>query len=165
MVEPLYQSPSFDGVLPSLAFLQVFMWTFPRLVISEWRRGQWINWACRAEFLDTIVCLLTSVILWETKVNSCCAEPSLRSCGARARASSRRTDLGYVCRPRREDLPHRCPHGGSGTCSAADVSRCRDYSLSLFFCFFSILQLHGSKCGNTGYIKSNFLFFTHCRWF
>lgn len=24
MVEPLYQSPSFDGVLPSLVFLQVF---------------------------------------------------------------------------------------------------------------------------------------------
>lgn len=29
MVEPLYQSPSFDGVLPSLVFLQVFMCMFP----------------------------------------------------------------------------------------------------------------------------------------
>lgn len=52
------------------------------------------------------------------KVISCCAEPSLSSGGTRARASSWRTGLGYVRCARREDLPHRCAHGGSGTSSA-----------------------------------------------
>lgn len=46
-----------------------------------------------------------------------CAEPSLCSGGTCARASPWRTYPGYVCCTRREDLPHRCPHGGSGTSS------------------------------------------------
>lgn len=43
------------------------------------------------------------------------AEPSIRCCGPRARSPSWRTDLRYVCCSRREDLPHRCPHGRPGT--------------------------------------------------
>lgn len=49
------------------------------------------------------------------KVMSCCVEPSLCSCGTRARAPPWRADLGYVCCTWREDLPHCCPHGGPGT--------------------------------------------------
>lgn len=110
MVEPLYRSPSFDGVLPNMAFLQVFT-----------------RWECRTEllcapFLSTnvpgsVIKLITSRCfgLVSRGALSCRAEPSLCGGGPRPRASSWRTDPGHVRRTRREDLPHRCTHEGSGT--------------------------------------------------
>lgn len=90
MVEPLYQSPSFDGVLPSLVFLQVFTRT-ASVMTAGWRSVQNRNRIFLA------------------------AEPSLCSRGSRPRASSRRTCAGYVCGAWREDVSHRSTDGGPGT--------------------------------------------------
>lgn len=60
MVEPLYQSPSFDGVLPSLVFLQVLMSTFYIRRCQNDGDSQWINQRTRPEqcnwtlFLDMV---------------------------------------------------------------------------------------------------------------
>lgn len=55
MVEPLYQSPSFDGVLPSLVFLQVLYPNDSQNDGESWyKRAMDFVW-----LLDTI-CLLTS---------------------------------------------------------------------------------------------------------
>lgn len=84
MVEPLYQSPSFDGVLPSLVFLQVFT----------------CNIKAQAGRTD----LVTHHV----------AEPPLCRGGSRPRASSGGTRPGHVCGARREDVSHRSADGGPG---------------------------------------------------
>ena len=91
----------FTGVLPSMAFYPASRSCrySSRLLKSEW----WLNCVWIGTEKQTL--------FW----SPCCAEPSLCSGGTRPRASSWRAGPGYVRRTWREDLPHRCTDGGSGT--------------------------------------------------
>lgn len=97
MVEPLYQSPSFDNILPSLVFLQVVMCTYKSDMSDSWSPVSH----------STEPCLLILVFP--------IAEPSLCSGGSRSRASSGRTSPGYVCSARREDMSYGSTYGGPGS--------------------------------------------------
>lgn len=90
MVEPLYQSPSFDGVLPSLVFLQV-----------STRTASVLTSGCNSVQNRNLFFLA--------------AEPSLCRRGSRPGASSRRTRAGHVCGAWREDVSHRSADAGPGT--------------------------------------------------
>lgn len=120
------------GFYPASCSYRYFILTTVRMMESPGSKERWICWSpfvyWHQLFLDMI---------------SCCAEPSLCSGGSCARASPWRTDLGHVCSTRREDLPHCCPHGGSGT--TPTESRDTSWVLASVFCHTFSEQL-GYDC-------------------
>lgn len=87
MVEPLYQSPSFDNILPNLVFLQVFMCIYMYQKCQKVEVESAVQHSCASSSLDFTLQNLPSVVVGHVlgprpgeRVLDMCAAPGGKTC-------------------------------------------------------------------------------------